>query len=69
MEEYTCNDWSEVPNNLKTKTSLNEMGIFNLCKVSATANVYGKIINIKDANPTLHDIMSIPYLIVIYLLT
>lgn len=53
MEEYTCNDWSEVPNNLKTKTSLNEMGIFNLCKVSATANVYGKMYNLYDINQCL----------------
>ena len=53
MKEYTCNSWSEIPSNLKTKTSLNEMGIFHLCKVSAKAKIYGKLYNLYDVNQCL----------------
>ena len=53
MKEYTCESWKDVPQNLKTKTSLNEMGIFNLCKVSAKVKVYGKLYNLYDINQCL----------------
>ena len=50
MKEYVCNSWSEVPEYLKTKTSLNQMGIYTLCKVSAIAHIYNHSYNLYNIN-------------------
>jgi len=42
VKNYVCKDWSEVPSYLKTKTSLNQMGIFSLSKPVAIVEIYGR---------------------------
>lgn len=53
MKEYNCKKWSEVPTYLKTKTSLNNMGIYNLSKVCATVTIYNHTYNLYDLNECL----------------
>lgn len=53
MLEYNCKKWSEVPQYLKTKTVLNNMGIYNLSKICATVNIYNNTYNLYDLNECL----------------
>lgn len=53
MKEYNCTKWSEVPQYLKTKTSLNSMGIYNLSRVCAIVHIYNHTYNLYDLNECL----------------
>lgn len=53
MKEFICNEWKEVPNNLKTKTTLNNMGIYNLAKPCATVKIYNNTFKLYDVNSCL----------------
>lgn len=53
MQELKCKNWNEVPKFLKTKTSLNNMGIYTLSKVYATVHIYDHTYNLYNINDCL----------------
>ena len=53
MKELVVKEWSEVPKYLKTKTSLNTMGIYNLSSPCAIVKIYNHEYNLYDINACL----------------
>ena len=54
MQNFICKNWSEVPKHLRTKTVLNNMGIYNLSEPCATVEIYNNIYKLYNINDCLN---------------